>query len=253
MLNIALNTFREIRRNKYLYLILFFAVIFITFSLLLSKLSMGENEKIIVDFWLASIEIFGIIGVLFVGSQLLFNEIEGKTIFLLLSKPIKRYEFILGKFFGFSIAIFFITLFQGIVFLAMLLIKDIEITKLISWSLINTFLKLEIMLGAVFFFSSFMSNLLTIVMSIMVYLVGHSFSTLRDIAINTKNTLAIEGTKIVELFFPPFEALNTKDHIWSFENFSSSYFFLNLGYSLLYLVILLWATILLFSRKKFEN
>lgn len=63
------------------------------------------------------IEIFGLIGVLFVGSQLLFKEVEGKTIFLILSKPIKRQDFMLGKFFGFSGTIGLIVLFQSILYL----------------------------------------------------------------------------------------------------------------------------------------
>ena len=79
MWNIALNTFKEIVRNRFLYLILFFAFIFIIFSLALEKLTIGEGDKVIVDFGLAMIEIFGLIGVLFVWSQLLFKEIEGKT------------------------------------------------------------------------------------------------------------------------------------------------------------------------------
>lgn len=120
MLNIAINTFREIVRNKFLYMILFFAFIFLLFSLSLGQLTIGEGDKVVVDFGLAMIEIFGIIGVLFVGSQLLFKEIEGKTIFLILSKPIARYEFILGKFFGFSATIGLIVLLQAMLFLAVL-------------------------------------------------------------------------------------------------------------------------------------
>lgn len=99
MWNIAFNTFREIVRNRFLYMIVFFAFVFIIFSVALGKLTLGDDNKIIVDFGLAMIEIFGLVGVLFVGSQLLFREIEGKTIFLILSKPIDRYEFLLGKFF----------------------------------------------------------------------------------------------------------------------------------------------------------
>ena len=66
MLNIAFNTFREIVRNKFLYMILFFAFAFLVFSLSLGQLTLGNDEKVIVDFGLAMIEVFGIIGVLFV-------------------------------------------------------------------------------------------------------------------------------------------------------------------------------------------
>mgnify|MGYP007125373732 CR=1 FL=1 len=120
MINIALNTFKEIIRNKYLYMIVFFWLIFIAFSIILWKLTIGEDSKIIVDFWLAMIEIFWLLWVLFVWSQLLFKEVEWKTIFLILSKPIKRYEFILWKILWFSMTILLITLFQSILFLIVL-------------------------------------------------------------------------------------------------------------------------------------
>ncbi|NDK08514.1 hypothetical protein EOM39_04700 [Candidatus Gracilibacteria bacterium] len=253
MLNIALNTFREITRNKFLYLIVFFAFVFIVFSISLGKLTIGDGNKVIVDFGLAMIEIFGFVSVLFVGSQLLFKEIEGKTIFLILSKPIKRYEFIVGKFFGFSLCILLIIALQSLLFLIVLYIKDIEITKLILFSLLFTFFKLEILLSFVFFFSTFMSNILTILVSVMVYLISHSFSLLYDLVYATKNTLVINSVKGLQLIFPPLEALNIKDVIGSFTDFKIMYFVSNTFYSFAYLLLIILFTILIFNRKKFEN
>lgn len=253
MLNIALNTFREIVRNRFLYMILFFAFVFIIFSLALEKLTIGEGDKVIVDFGLSMIEIFGLIGVLFVGSQLLFREIEGKTIFLILSKPIKRQDFILGKFFGFSATIFCIVFFQSLLFLAVLLFKHIEITALIAWSLFFTFLKLEILLAIVFFFSTFMSNILTILISLMIYVISHSYSLLLDLFLRLQNTVVSYAIKGLQLVFPPLEALNTKDVIGTWELFPLSYFFYNTFYSLLYILILLFFAVHIFHNKKFED
>jgi len=253
MLNIALNTFKEIVRNKFLYLILFFAFVFILFSLALAKLTIGEGDKIIVDFWLAMIEIFWLVGVLFVGSQLLFREIEGKTIFLILSKPIKRHDFILGKFFGFSMTVALITFFQSLVFLGVLLLNSIDITYLIVWSLVFTFLKLEILLSIVFFFSTFMSNILTILVSLMVYVISHGFSLLLDLFFKTESVIVYYGTRFVQLLFPPMEALNIKDVIGSFQSFPIQYFFYNSFYSCLYILILLFLTVHIFNHKKFEE
>lgn len=101
MYNIAINTFRELLRNRILSVILLFACALIGFSLVLATLSLGETKRIIVDFGLSMIEIGGLIAVIFVGGQILFKEIEGKTIYLILSKPIARKDYILGKFFGF--------------------------------------------------------------------------------------------------------------------------------------------------------
>lgn len=253
MLNIALNTFKEIIRNRYLYMIIFFGLIFILFSILLWQLSLWEEQKIIVDFWLAMIEVFWLLWVLFVWSQLLFKEVEWKTIFLILSKPIKRYEFILWKILWFSMTIFLIVLFQSILFLWVLLIKWIDIDWLIIWSLINTFLKLEITLAIVFFLSTFMSNMITIATSVMIYLLAHSYSLVLDLVMRWENIIMINFVKILQLLFPPFEALNTKDLIGSFSNFESSFFILNSFYSILYFSVLLILTVLIFSRKKFEN
>ncbi len=253
MLNIAINTFREITRNKFLYLIIFFAFIFIAFSISLWKLTIWDDSKVIVDFWLAMIEIFWFLSVLFVWSQLLFKEIEWKTIFLILSKPIKRYEFIIWKFVWFSLCILSILLLQSILFLVVLLIKDIEITKLIVFSLIFTFFKLEILLSFVFFFSTFMSNILTILVSVMIYFISHSFSLLLDLVWATKNIIIIDSLRVFQLIFPPFEALNIKDVIWSFTDFNVLFFALNTFYSITYLLLIITFTILIFNNKKFEN
>lgn len=252
MWNIALNTFREIIRNKYLYMIVFFAIVFIFFSLLLTKLTIWDTNKIIIDFWLSMIEIFWIIWVLFIWSQLLFKEIEGKTVFLILSKPIKRKDFILGKFLWFTLATFIILAIQSIIFLGILFFKDIEITNLIIWTIINTFLKFEIILAFVFFFSSFMWSLITIITSFLIYILGHSYSVVLDMAYKSENIIMIYFSKILNIFIPPFEALNTKDVIWTFSNFSNIYFLQNFWISILFVLVLLFFTTLIFSKKEFS-
>lgn len=253
MLNIALNTYKEIVRNKFLYLILVFAFLFIIFSLSLGKLTIGEDTKVVTDFGISMIEIFGLVGVIFVGSQLLFKEIEGKTIFLILSKPIKRYEFILGKFFWFGLVITLITFLQSILYLIVLYFKEIEIDSLILFSLLFIYFKLIILVAIVLFLSTFMSNILTIIVAIMTYFISHSFSLLLDLAIRVKSQVLILFTKGLELLFPPFEALNTKDYIGSFIKFDSLFFIQNIWYSIVYLVVILFFTVLIFNKKKFEN
>jgi len=253
MLNIAFNTFKEIVRNKFLYLIIFFALVLIVFSLALGKLTIWESQKVILDFWIAMIEIFWLIWVLFVWSQLLFKEIDGKTIFLILSKPIKRYEFILWKFLWFSFIILLITFIQSILYLFVLYFNSIQIDFLLIMSIVFIFLKLLITLAIVMFLSTFMSNILTIITTIFIYFISHSFSLLIDMATRSKDQIFIYFTKIVQLLFPPFEAMNLKDYIWSVISFNYIYFLSNIAYSIIYLFLILLLTILIFNRKKFEN
>lgn len=253
MLNIAVNTFREIARNKYFYIILFFGFLFILLSIILWQISLWNDSKIIIDFWLSMIELFWLVWVLFVWSQLLFNEIEGKTIFLILSKPIKRYEFILWKFLGFSLATFLIIFMQTIIFFWLLFYKNIAIDYMIFWSILNTFLKLEIVLALVFFFSTFMSNMITIITSLLIYFLSHNFSIILDLANKSKNEFFIIWAKVFWLLFPPFWALNTKDYIWSLNSFSNVFLLKNLAFSLFFLIIILIFTNIIFNKKRFEN
>lgn len=252
MLNIALNTFKEIVRNRFLYLIVFFAFVFILFSIALGRLTIGESSKVIVDFGIAMIEIFWLIWVLFVGSQLLFKEVEGKTIFLILSKPISRRDFILGKYLWFSAVILILFMMQALLFLWVLLFQWILIELLILWSLLFTLFKLLILLAIVFFLSSFTNPMLTILLSLIVYIISHSFSLLL-MMFGRIGDIFLLLVQIVQLLFPPLEALNVKDLIWSFDILPLTYFLFNSFYTLTYIWLLLFLTVVIFSRKKFEE
>lgn len=253
MYNILLNTFKEIIRNKFLSIILIFALCFIIFSISLWRLTIWDDQKIIIDFWLAMIEIFWLISVLFVWSQLLFKEIDWKTIFLILSKPIKRNQFIIWKFLWFSLSILLVFVIQLFLFFSVLIIKDINIDILIIVSSLFIFLKLEILLAIVFFFSTFLSTILTIIVSILFYFISHNFSIILDLLYRTKNEFYIFWWKFLNIIFPPFEALNMKEVIWSFQDFSWFFMFSNALYWLVYLIIILYFTILIFNNKKFES
>ena len=97
---IAFNTFREAIRDRILYLLLAFALFLIGFSQVLSLLTVGSEEKIVKDLGLASISVFGVLTAIFIGVSLVSKEIDRRTIFTVVSKPIHRYQFILGKYFG---------------------------------------------------------------------------------------------------------------------------------------------------------
>lgn len=253
MLNIAKNTFKEIVRNRFLYLILFFAFVFILFSLVLGQLTIGESEKVVTDFGLGMIEVFGLIWVLFVGSQLLFKEIEGKTIFLILSKPIARWEFILGKFFGFSGAILLIIVFQACLYLGVLFLSGVEVQPLILWALLFSYLKLEVLLAIVFFFSTFMSHIITIMASLMIYLISHSYSLILDLFGKLESSVSLFVVKWIQLLLPPLEALNVKNLIWVQVSFELSYFLYNIAFVVLYTACIITLSVLIFSHKTFED
>lgn len=97
---VAANTFRETVRERVLYNLVFFALILILSGLLLGQLSIGQDTKIIKDIGLASMELFGTLIALFVGVGLVSKEIERRSLYPLMAKPVSRGEFLLGKFAG---------------------------------------------------------------------------------------------------------------------------------------------------------
>lgn len=97
---IAINTFREAVRDKVLYGVLGFACCVLLFTLALAELSLYQQRRVVLDIGLASISLFSVVVAIFLGSSLLYKEIERKTLYVILPKPIRRWEFLLGKYVG---------------------------------------------------------------------------------------------------------------------------------------------------------
>ena len=112
---ITLNTFREAVRDRVLYGVLALACAVLCFTLAIAELSLHEQMRIVSDVGLASISLFSVIMAIFLGSSLLYKEIERKTLYVILPKPIRRAEFLLGKYFGIAVTtIVFIALMGAV-------------------------------------------------------------------------------------------------------------------------------------------
>ena len=118
--SIAFNTFREAVRNRILYFILFFALILMGVSGIVKELAMAAHDRIVIDLGLSSISFFGLLAAVFVGISLVYNELERKTIYTIVSKPVHRHQFLLGKFFGLLLTIYVIVAIMALFFFVVL-------------------------------------------------------------------------------------------------------------------------------------
>ena len=100
LLAVAANTFRETVRERVLYNLVFFAIVMTLSGLLLGQLSIRQDEKILKDIGLAAMDLFGSLIAVFIGTGLVSKEIERRSLYPLLAKPLTREEFFLGKFAG---------------------------------------------------------------------------------------------------------------------------------------------------------
>jgi ABC-type transport system involved in multi-copper enzyme maturation permease subunit len=134
---VAINTFREAVRDRVLYGVLGIATAVLLFTLVLAQVSLDQQLRIVLDVGLASISLFSVLVAVFLGSSLLYKEIERKTLYVILPKPIRRYQFLLGKYFGIALTAFVFVTIQGAV---QLLVSSIQ-------SGANLMLALGVLLG----------------------------------------------------------------------------------------------------------
>lgn len=121
---IALNTFREAVRDRILYLLLVFAALIIAASRVLSLLTVGSEDKIIKDVGLSAISIFGVLTTMFVGVSVVFKEIDRRTILTLLANPVRRWQFVVGKYAGLVAVLAMNVVLMTLVLSAVLLLRD---------------------------------------------------------------------------------------------------------------------------------
>ncbi|MGH9749436.1 MAG: ABC transporter permease [Candidatus Polarisedimenticolia bacterium] len=175
---IALNTFREAIRHRILYLLLAFAVAMISFSHFLSLLTVGSEEKIIKDFGLASIDVFGVLTAVFIGVGLVSREIERRTVYTLLAKPIHRYEFVLGKFAGLALTLLVNTAVMAAWFFLILAVKgmfDVRLAGVVAM----LYAQYLLITAIAVLFSCLSTPILASVLTLSFYAVGHLLWSLR--------------------------------------------------------------------------
>lgn len=121
-LAVAINTFREAVRDRVLYGVLGLALVSLSLSFALGEMALDQGDRVVLDVGLASTSLFAVLVSIFLGSSLLYKEIERKTLYVILPKPIARYEFLLGKYFGITLtATVFVAITGGVQFVVVAL------------------------------------------------------------------------------------------------------------------------------------
>jgi len=171
---IAKNTFRETIRDRILYAILGFAILFIVSTIYFGTISLGEDIKIIRDFGLAGIYIFSIIIAVFIGTSLVYKEIEKRTLYIALSKPVTRAQFILGKFFGLFTSLSLVITLMAAVYLIVVAAKGggFDWRGLIAIAM--TLPEIAIFIALSILFSTFSTPLASTIYAILILYIGHS-------------------------------------------------------------------------------
>lgn len=182
VLAIARNTFLETIRDRILNAILVFAVLLIGSSLLLGQLSVGQDVKIIKDLGLASLSFFGVLIAVFVGTSLVHKELDKRTVFVVLTKPVSRSAFLVGKLLGLYGTLTVLTVAMGAAFLGLLAVLRVPIELGMLQAIGFTWLELLVLTALTLVFSTFSSPVLCMLYAFGLYFIGHNMPTLKMLA-----------------------------------------------------------------------
>jgi ABC-type transport system involved in multi-copper enzyme maturation permease subunit len=254
---IARNTFREAVRNKILYSLLFFAVIIILSALAVGELSLHEEVRMTRDIGLYGIDIFGVIIAIFVGVNLLYKELDLKTVYTILPKPIYRWEFVLGKWLGMLLTLAVQLGVMGLVLAGTLALQGSKLDAPMWKALWLLYVNVTVVTSVAVLFSSFSSPFLSGFFALGVFVVGRSVPEIQALGSKMGGQAAalIDATVAVlpnlNLFYPSGGIIGAEKVSIHATFVSGRYLAWTSAYGVGYSVAVLLLAMLIFRKRDF--
>lgn len=249
---IAVNTVREAVRSKVLYVLLFFALVLIGTGVILSTLSYVERERILQDVGLASIRLFGAAIAIFVGVGLIHKEVDRRTIYTILSKPVSRTEFLLGKFAGLVVTLWMQVAIMAAGFAAVSWLAGAPLTGGHAKAILLVAGELALLVAVATLFSSFTTPMLASLFGAGFYLVGHLSRDLRELGAKSGDPMVASATALVHRVLPDLESFNATLEAVHGLPIAAAAVWQPFAYAACYSVALLLLAALIFERRDFR-
>lgn len=249
---IATNVFRETVREQVLYLSLLYTLILVSAMMLLPQFSYDSSAKMIVDVGVAAIEVVSLLVAVLVGTNLINKEIDKRTIFILIAKPMHRAEFVIGKHLGLTAVVGALVSIMTAIFIALMAIRQIPI-PVPAIIIANFFIFWQIMLlGAIaIFFGSFAGSLIASLLTLAAYFIGNFSRDLLLLGEISKSPSLQAVTRTFYMILPDLSRANLKNEAVYNILPSLPDMFNNGVYILSYALLTLAIAILIFARRQF--
>lgn len=252
---IARNAFREAVRDRVLYNLVLFVLLLTGASIFIGELSGGQERKVIVDLGLSAMLLFGVFIAIFVGVGLVYKEIERRTIYAVFSKPVGRGEFLVGKYFGLCLTLLVNVLVMAVgVSLALVYVSggwDPLILKI--WpAVLLIYMELMLLTAIALLFSSFSSPALSALLTFLVFIIGHFSADLKSIAVSLGSTGARWLFTGLYYLLPNLANYSFITPAAHGHSPSPGFVFATALYAFVYIVVILAAATLVFSRRNFK-
>jgi len=251
---IALNTFRESARDRVLYNTVLFVILLIIASVVMGRIAVGQEVKIIIDLGLSAMTIFGVLISIFLGIGLVSKEIENGAIANILSKPVRRSEFILGKYFGLCLTLLVNSaVMAAAITLALFYARGGAAQMLNIWpSVWLIFLELAIITAVALLFSCFSSPALSALFALLIFLIGRWSPDLKLFAETSGSAITRTASRALYHLLPNLANFNYINETAHGETAPWRMVAGNTVYSVFYVAAALAAAVLIFNRRNFK-
>lgn len=251
---IASNTFREAVRDRVLYNLIAFALLLTGGAVLVGQISIDIERLVVINLALTSVSLFGLVIAIFIGIGLVSKEIEKRTLYTVLSRPVRRWEFIAGKFCGLSGTLVVNTLCMAVGVFAALLYVSRNLQSADAWVLVALYfivLQFLIITALSLFFSSFSSPLLSALFAFALFVIGSFSEDLRGFAAMAHGVTKWLATAAAYVI-PNFSALNVINQVAHGTGVGGTLIFWNTIYTLVYTLAVLCGAVLVFEHRNLK-
>jgi Cu-processing system permease protein len=262
---IAVNVFRESVRDKVLYNLVFFAILLIGASYLLGQLTAGQDVKIIKDLGLSATLLFGVFIAVFIGIGLVSKEVERRSIYSLMAKPIHRHQVVFGKYMGLTltlavnVAIMAAALYAVLAYMSWGVGADVQrawdapaMDPAMLKAIALIFVELMLVTAIALFFSTFSSPMLSAAFAFGFFIVGHFSTDLRNFDQVVDSAAAVAVARGLYWILPNLSAFDIKAQVVHAQPVPMGYMAFTIGYAMLYIGVVLTIATLVFSRRDFK-
>lgn len=265
VLSLAYITFKEGIRNRALFGIFIMALLMFAATIILTNLFMRDIVKVAADLSLATISFSGLLMIMFIGTNLLSKDIDKRTIYMVITRPISRGEYIIGKFLGLCLLVTVTIVFLGIVSSLPVFASALGYhnpSSIFSWwiyclAIVFIAMKLMLMSSVIVFFSSITStSFISLILTVATYIIGSTNETVKGILDSRMEGVHISPgiagiIKAVYYIFPNLSAFDLKLQAAHGLMLPGSYFVWVSFYWLIYMGILVTAGSLIMARREF--
>jgi len=252
---VALNTFREAVRDRVLYNLVFFALLMMAAAIAVGQISIGIEQTVIVSLGLSAISVIGLLISIFIGVALVSKEMDKRTLYALLAKPVRRWEFLLGKFAGLVLTLAVNTAAMALGLLLVMICMKHSLERSDAVVLVAVYfilLKLALIVALALLFSCFTTPLLAILFTVGLYIVGLYVQELRDLPVEVMSAAMAAFTKWLSYLLPNFENFNVMAMAAHGRAVPGALILQNTLYTVVYCTIVLTAAAAVFSRRNLK-